>query len=40
MTDVMARLTKEDEHGLSHRVFYHKNGYSLIFPTGYKGRNL
>jgi hypothetical protein len=27
-------LAQEDEHDLSHRVFYHENGYSPICPTG------
>ena len=28
------RLIEEDKHDLSHEVFYHQNGYSLIRLTG------
>ena len=32
----VTQLKQEDEHDLSHRVFYHKNGYSLFRATGRK----
>jgi hypothetical protein len=31
---MMTGLAKEVEHDLSHEVFCHQNGYSLIHPTG------
>lgn len=30
----LTQLKQEHEHDLSHRVFYHKNRYSLFRPGG------